>query len=83
MAPVKSDRNRKPYSRPRRSDGFWLHDQGPPHKRNAAPDSTSPAVVPNTKLIVSNLHYEVTPKDLVSIFGQVGTLVREPFIRVR
>ncbi|KAF9233205.1 hypothetical protein BU15DRAFT_80363 [Melanogaster broomeanus] len=34
-----------------------------------------------TTLVVSNLHYEITPKDLVSIFGQVGTLVREPLIR--
>lgn len=55
------------------------------------------------RLEVSNLHYEVTPKDLAvrslvlstaairgtkyralqSIFGQIGTLVREPVIRVR
>jgi len=31
--------------------------------------------------MVTNLHYEITPKDLISVFGQVGTLVREPLIR--
>lgn len=116
MAPVQSDRNKKPYSvccrcwskccclnclqRPRRSDGFWLHDPVSSTKPRNATDLPSPAA-PNTKLIVSNLHYEITPKDLVvrslcrlksvvpadcrfqSIFGQVGTLVREPHIRVR
>ncbi|KIM70562.1 hypothetical protein SCLCIDRAFT_1206689 [Scleroderma citrinum Foug A] len=80
MAPVQSDRNKKPYSRPRRSDGFWLHDPVSSTKPRNATDLPSPAA-PNTKLIVSNLHYEITPKDLVSIFGQVGTLVREPHIR--
>jgi THO complex subunit 4 len=30
---------------------------------------------------VSNLHYEITPKDLISIFGQIGTLIREPLLR--
>ena len=49
--------------------------------------------------MVTNLHYELTPKDLMvcgglliieyyslyvqSVFGNVGTLVREPLIRVR
>ncbi|KAL4067028.1 hypothetical protein V8B97DRAFT_2009679 [Scleroderma yunnanense] len=80
MAPIRSDGNKKPYSRPRRSDGFWLHDPVTSTKRSNATDSPNPAA-PNTKLIVSNLHYEITPKDLVSIFGQVGTLVREPHIR--
>ncbi|KAH9010553.1 hypothetical protein EDB84DRAFT_1279663, partial [Lactarius hengduanensis] len=36
---------------------------------------------PSNKLVVSNLHYEITPKDLTAIFGKIGTLVREPFIR--
>jgi len=31
--------------------------------------------------MVTNLHYELTPKDLMSVFGNVGTLVREPLIR--
>jgi len=31
--------------------------------------------------MVTNLHYELNPKDLISVFGQVGTLVREPLIR--
>ncbi|KAI6044005.1 hypothetical protein EDC04DRAFT_2646685 [Pisolithus marmoratus] len=79
MAPVRSDRNRKPYSRPRRSDGFWLHDRSSNRPGNTIDSSKTAA--PNTKLVVSNLHYEITPNNLVSIFGQVGTLVREPLIR--
>ncbi|KIJ62187.1 hypothetical protein HYDPIDRAFT_176708 [Hydnomerulius pinastri MD-312] len=83
MAPVRSDRN-KPYARPRGSDGPWLHDRAPfasVKGNNAPPAATTVTNVPNTKLVVSNLHYEITPKDLVSIFGQIGTLVREPLIR--
>ncbi|KAF9225710.1 hypothetical protein BS17DRAFT_794617 [Gyrodon lividus] len=71
-------------SRPRGSDGAWLHDRAPLSSAKGN-DTTALATgvtnVPNTKLVVSNLHYEITPKDLVSIFGQVGTLVREPLIR--
>ncbi|EGO03738.1 hypothetical protein SERLA73DRAFT_175356 [Serpula lacrymans var. lacrymans S7.3] len=76
MAPIRSDRNQKPYSRPRNSDGPWLHDRAPLSSLAAAIPTSA-----NTKLVVSNLHYEITPKDLVSIFGQIGTLVREPLIR--
>ncbi|KAI6168421.1 hypothetical protein EDD17DRAFT_1466083 [Pisolithus thermaeus] len=79
MASVRSDRNKKPYSRPRRSEGFWLHDRASNKPSNTA--DTSKSAAPNTKLVVSNLHYEITPNNLVSIFGQVGTLVREPLIR--
>ncbi|KAI5996258.1 hypothetical protein EDD15DRAFT_2251365 [Pisolithus albus] len=79
MASVRSDRNKKPYSRPRRSDGFWLHERAPNKPNNTV--DTPKSAAPNTKLVVSNLHYEITPNNLVSIFGQVGTLVREPLIR--
>jgi THO complex subunit 4 len=41
----------------------------------------APAASLNKKLVVSNLHYEITPKDLISIFGQIGTLIREPLLR--
>lgn len=52
-------------------DGQWLHDKAPtgpakgraPATRGAAPP-TGPAASINSKLVVSNLHYEVTPKDL-------------------
>ncbi|KAJ3546486.1 hypothetical protein NMY22_g2034 [Coprinellus aureogranulatus] len=81
---------RKPYSRPSRGgapEGQWQHDRfnGGPTGRKAAqvpfaaPERAAPGV--GNKLEVSNLHYEVTPKDLASIFGQIGTLVREPLIR--
>ncbi|KAF5310737.1 hypothetical protein D9619_007891 [Psilocybe cf. subviscida] len=83
---------RKPYSRPAPRgdvDGQWLHDKAPTGPRGraalgkgAAPAPTGPAV-PNSKLIVSNLHYEITPQNLTSVFGQIGTLVREPLLRVR
>jgi len=84
MAPLKTNGQRKPYARPRGSDGAWLHDRAPfssAKGNNAIAPATISTNAPNTKLVVSNLHYEITPKDLVSIFGQIGTLVREPLIR--
>ncbi|KAG0706937.1 hypothetical protein DFH29DRAFT_95984 [Suillus ampliporus] len=78
MAPIRSERQKKPYARPQGSDGHWVHDRAPLQSaKSKAPANTTS----NSKLIVSNLHYEITPKDLVSIFGQIGTLVREPLIR--
>lgn len=80
MAPIRSERQKKPYAvsfycvagvsclihrcpqRPRGSDGHWVHDRAPLQTAKAnAPANTSST----TKLIVSNLHYEITPKDLV------------------
>ncbi|KAG1718743.1 uncharacterized protein EDB91DRAFT_559255 [Suillus paluster] len=78
MAPIRSERQKKPYTRPRGSDGHWVHDRAPLQSAKSNAPASTPS---NTKLIVSNLHYEITPKDLVSIFGQIGTLVREPLIR--
>ncbi|KIK96200.1 hypothetical protein PAXRUDRAFT_32525 [Paxillus rubicundulus Ve08.2h10] len=80
MSSTRSERQRKPYARPRGSDGSWLHDRAPLASARGNITTTA-AAVSNTKLVVSNLHYEITPKDLVSIFGQIGTLVREPLIR--
>ncbi|RDB29947.1 THO complex subunit 4-A [Hypsizygus marmoreus] len=81
---------RKPYSRPTTqgdADGQWLHDKAPTGPRADLSSATgrsrlapTPAAL-NSKLVVSNLHYEITPKDLTAIFGQIGTLVREPLIR--
>lgn len=88
MATARVDRSKKPYSRPpnrpRRSDGDWLHDKAPgaaQARQNAPTAPSTGTVAPNTKLLVSNLHYEVTPKDLTQVFGIMGTLVREPLIR--
>jgi len=79
---------RKPYSRPSQKadvDSQWLHDRaptGPAKMRNAAIRAPiAPAASLNNKLVVTNLHYEITPKDLISIFGQIGTLIREPLLR--
>ncbi|KJA25502.1 hypothetical protein HYPSUDRAFT_182437 [Hypholoma sublateritium FD-334 SS-4] len=81
---------RKPYARPAArgdADGQWVHDKAPtgPRGRTTAPRGsavpTGPAAAVNSKLLVSNLHYDVTPKDLISVFGQIGTLVREPLLR--
>ncbi|KAF8068841.1 hypothetical protein FPV67DRAFT_1092872 [Lyophyllum atratum] len=80
---------RKPYARPAArpdADGQWLHDKAPTGPRGdngrsrmaAAPANIASV---NSKLLVSNLHYDITPKDLTAIFGQIGTLVREPLIR--
>ncbi|KAH8101134.1 hypothetical protein BXZ70DRAFT_110796 [Cristinia sonorae] len=83
-----SRQDKKPYSRPaarpRASDGAWVHDRAIGFKGTDKPArnvSTVPASKARTKLEVTNLHYELTPKDLASIFGQCGTLVREPYIR--
>jgi THO complex subunit 4 len=82
-------------------DNVWVHDRAPGAPRTAT-QSYELNAQPSSKLIVTNLHYEITPKDLTvyfsilslhsrvmtfvhieAIFGQIGTLVREPFIRVR
>ncbi|KAJ7717643.1 hypothetical protein DFH07DRAFT_1012501 [Mycena maculata] len=91
MASFRSDRApRKPYSRPapRPSvDGQWLHDMAPTgpkgsvNARPRAPGAPTVSSAPNTRLVVTNLHYEISPKDLTAIFGQIGTLVCEPQIR--
>ncbi|KAF8962539.1 hypothetical protein BDZ97DRAFT_1824155 [Flammula alnicola] len=82
--------HRKPYSRPTTRadvDGQWLHDKAPtgPRGRTTAirgvAPPTGPAAGINNKLLVSNLHYEITPKDLTAVFGQIGTLIREPLLR--
>ncbi|KAI0739015.1 RNA-binding domain-containing protein [Daedaleopsis nitida] len=86
MAPTTVTRAKKPYSRPAARpqgvDGQWLHDKAPgiPKAIQNTVAKTSNGIT-NTRIIVSNLHYEVTPKDLSHIFGQIGTLVREPQIR--
>ncbi|KAH9833317.1 RNA-binding domain-containing protein [Rhodofomes roseus] len=81
-------RSTKPYSRPtarpRGADGEWLHDMAPEGRRGPRAASKSvnmDAPSSATKLMVSNMHYELTAKDLTQIFGQAGTLVREPLIR--
>ncbi|KAG7448753.1 uncharacterized protein BT62DRAFT_918297 [Guyanagaster necrorhizus] len=79
MSAFQNRNTRKPYTRPTNTDGQWLHDKAPGLpgvKRVPATFAT-----PNSKIVVSNLHYEITPKDLASIFGQFGTLVREPLLR--
>ncbi|GJE96555.1 RNA-binding domain-containing protein [Phanerochaete sordida] len=88
MSTSRADRSKKPYSRPaprpRRSDGDWVHDKAPgaaPARQNAPAVASTGGAAPNTKLQVSNLHYEVTPRDLTQVFGIMGTLVREPLIR--
>jgi len=81
-----STRSRKPYARPpppaESADGLWVHDLAPgaDEGRKARPSSSN-AAPESTRLHVSNLHYEVTQKDLASIFGTIGTLLREPTIR--
>ncbi|CAE6441133.1 unnamed protein product [Rhizoctonia solani] len=78
-------RGRQPYSRPpppNDPDGQWVHDMAPgsTEERKPRPANTSTGDEP-ARLVVSNLHYEVTQKDLSSIFGTIGTLLREPTIR--
>jgi hypothetical protein len=51
----------RPEARPIGSNGAWLHDKAPTAPRA---DLKASATAPNNKLLVSNLHYEITPKDL-------------------
>jgi len=91
MASFHSQRGfRKPYSRPSRGDvdGQWVHDMAPTGPKALMNDTGKQRRTPivgvteiNNKLVVSNLHYEITPKDLTAIFGQIGTLISEPRIR--
>jgi len=63
---------------------MWLHDRAPgaPKATNQSNGHTTKSEASlNSKLLVSNLHYEITPKDPTASFGQIGTLVREPLIR--
>ncbi|KAJ6470580.1 hypothetical protein C8R47DRAFT_754784 [Mycena vitilis] len=90
MASFRSNKGpRKPYSRPApraNVDGQWLHDMADDknttnHTPTGRPRLVGVAVGPSTRLVVNNLHYEISPKDLTAIFGQIGTLVCEPEIR--
>ncbi|KAJ7858724.1 hypothetical protein B0H13DRAFT_2075764 [Mycena leptocephala] len=91
MASFRSNRVvRKPYSRPAprpNVDEQWLHDMADDNgnRLNGSPSARprlhAVAAGPSTRLVVTNLHYEISAKDLTAIFGQIGTLVCEPEIR--
>jgi len=90
-----SRRGNKPYTRPAGEaagpradrDGQWLHDRAPGYNGGRASNEPRPRHIPtasddpSAKLVITNLHYEVTEKDLASLFGQFGTFVRGPTIR--
>lgn len=78
----------KPYARDSSSgglpDGQWLHDKAPGGERTrTAPRASESAANngPSAKLLVDNLHYEVSEKDLATLFGKYGSFAREPRIR--
>ncbi|KAG6853242.1 hypothetical protein C0991_005744 [Blastosporella zonata] len=51
-------------------DGQWVHDKAPTGPRadlGRSKAAAIPAATPNSKLLVSNLHYEITPKDLTFV----------------
>jgi hypothetical protein len=50
----------RPEPRSKPANGIWLHDRAP-----TAPRANLQAATSNTKIVVSNLHYDITPKDLV------------------
>ncbi|KAJ7247881.1 hypothetical protein B0H12DRAFT_1124416 [Mycena haematopus] len=90
MASFRSRVVRKPYNRPSpraNIDGQWLHDMADDDNTsfngngNSRPRLAAAVGGPSTKLVVTNLHYEISPKDLANIFGQIGVLVSEPQIR--
>jgi len=82
--PTKGSQRSSPYTHraPAKtgSDGTWLHDRAPgARSSHVAPVNDKPEI--SNKLLISNLHYEVTTQDLSSIFGVIGTLASEPVIR--
>ena len=48
-------------TQPRSADDMWVHDM---HDKPHATRSVVPSGPPTAQLLVSNLHYEVTAKDL-------------------
>lgn len=62
-----TDEKQRP-ARTRESDGMWVHDKAPGVARTAVANGNSASnanvASVNSKLVVSNLHYNVTPKDL-------------------
>jgi len=65
----------RPY--PSAPTGSWKLDA--PRAPNAR--NTTAEFSISDRIVVSNLHYEVTPQDLVTIFETMGSLAREPTIR--
>ncbi|KAI0246661.1 hypothetical protein BJV78DRAFT_1286191 [Lactifluus subvellereus] len=49
-------------------DNVWVHDRAPGAPRTAT-QSHDLSAQPSNKLIVTNLHYEITPKDLTVYFA--------------
>ncbi|KAI5454062.1 hypothetical protein NCC49_005053 [Naganishia albida] len=77
---------RTPYQRPppRSSDESWSHDMyggGNNGAQSRVLQGPRPDAATNTRLVVSNVHYEVTADDLKGIFSRVGTIVRGPTIQ--
>ncbi|CCA73730.1 hypothetical protein PIIN_07685 [Serendipita indica DSM 11827] len=77
----------KPYGRTSSGrglpDGQWLHDKAPGAERTRAPRAPDATMAPasSTRLLVDNLHYEVTEKDLATLFGVYGPFAKPPRIR--
>ncbi|KAL0578996.1 hypothetical protein V5O48_002991 [Marasmius crinis-equi] len=71
---------RKPYSRPNVNEQ-WVHDKAPGTKtapnHEEKPRLPSSTTTVTTKLQVSNLHYEVTPKDLAGTNLDLAALLPE------
>jgi hypothetical protein len=65
------------------ADGQWLHDKAPTgpradHNGTGRPRNAgvpASAIAMNTRLAVSNLHYEITPKDLTVRLLPITALV--------
>ncbi|GHJ84190.1 hypothetical protein NliqN6_0592 [Naganishia liquefaciens] len=75
---------RTPYQRPppRSADESWAHDMygGGNNAQSRVVQPRSDAAT-NTRLVVTNVHYEVTVDDLKGIFSRVGTITRGPTIQ--
>ena len=64
------------------SEGAWVHDKAIGFKNNDTSTSkaTSATQTAVTKLMVSNLHYELTPKDLTVRLALATLALPSPFI---
>ncbi|KAG1381038.1 hypothetical protein G6F61_003522 [Rhizopus arrhizus] len=69
-----------PYNRPRRNAPFNNNNHNTRSRNTFAPRSSTSDRKSNS-LVVSNLHFNVTEKDLYDLFGQIGSL-RRAFLHI-
>ncbi|KAM0788632.1 hypothetical protein ACM66B_006104 [Microbotryomycetes sp. NB124-2] len=76
-----SNSRNSPYSRP--SEGSWKHDKFHSDGSTSAtrPPARAGSNAKSPKLKISNLHYEVSERELELLFKQIGTIAAGPKIK--